>query len=187
MPRRSDWALSHRDPSRGLLVCGQQTKIITSNVHFWGSRASGCTSAVASFHSQAELRWANVLFFPWKVWEVGGDIFSCYFHASFLVTVGSLEASKSLPTAWCLFRPERWDSIPAGDGGQRVSPPSGSQEDRGRNSSSNLKTDKPRLMTRPTPQGAPLSVPSLSGTFSRTGNSKHTFLNIQNRCPEPKP
>lgn len=28
--------------------------------------------------------------------EVGGDIFSCYFHASFLVTVGSLEASHHL-------------------------------------------------------------------------------------------
>lgn len=34
-------------------------------------------------------------FFSWKVWEVG-DIFSCYFHASFLVTAGSSEASRKL-------------------------------------------------------------------------------------------
>lgn len=33
-------------------------------------------------------------FFFLESWEVGGDIFSCYFQASFLVTVGSSEASR---------------------------------------------------------------------------------------------
>lgn len=63
-------------------------------------------AATPAFHSPAASRWAAVFLFPWEVWEVGGDIFGCYFHASFLVTVGGLEASKSLPlTASDAYQP----------------------------------------------------------------------------------
>lgn len=72
-----------------------------------GQAGSACKhTAAPAFCSQTTSRWANVLLFFWKVWEVGGDIFGCYFHSSFLVTVGGLEGSKSLPvTASIAYQP----------------------------------------------------------------------------------
>ena len=45
-------------------------------------------------------------FFFLESWEVGGDIFSCYFQASFLVTVGSSEASRKPSHSLRLVTPD---------------------------------------------------------------------------------
>lgn len=56
-------------------------------------------TTAASFCSQAPIATQANVFLSWKVWEVGGDIFSCYFHASFLVTVGNWKPAESPPIA----------------------------------------------------------------------------------------
>ena len=53
-------------------------------------------------------------FFSLESWEVGGDIFSCYFQASFLVTVGSSEASRKPSHGLGLVTPDS-PGLPAED------------------------------------------------------------------------
>lgn len=59
-------------------------------------------------------------FFSWKVWGVGDDIFSCYLHASFLVTVGSLAASRKPSHRLGLVIPDSRALAPLPAGDKRV-------------------------------------------------------------------